>query len=68
MANFFDFNADFSPREEESREEDGKKIALFNSSGHLELSIYKSNPVTSGGANSLFGLSYGDNISIIFDN
>ena len=48
--------------------QDGKKIALFNSSGHLELSIYKSNPVTSGGANSLFGLSYGDNISIIFDN
>jgi len=58
---------DFS-KEKKYREEDGKKIALFNSSGHLELSIYKSNPVTSGGANSLFGLSYGDNISIIFDN
>lgn len=35
--------------------------------GHLELSIYKSNPVTSGGANTLFGLGYGDNISIVFD-
>ena len=58
---------DFS-KEKKYREEDGKKIALFNSSGHLELSIYKSNPVTSGGANSLFGLSYGDNISIVFDN
>ena len=58
---------DFS-KEKKYREEDGKKIALFNSSGHLELSIYKSNPVTSGGANSLFGLSYGDNISILFDN
>ena len=42
---------DFS--KEKYREEDGKKIALFNSSGHLELSIYKSNPVTSGGANFL---------------
>ena len=58
---------DFS-KEKKYREEDGKKIALFNSSGHLELSIYKSNPITSGGANSLFGLSYGDNISIVFDN
>ena len=58
---------DFS-KEKKYREEDGKKIALFNSSGHLELSIYKSNPVTSGGANSLFGLCYGDNISIVFDN
>jgi len=55
-------------KEKKYREEDGKKIALFNSSGHLELSIYKSNPITSGGASSLFGLSYGDNISIIFDN
>ena len=55
-------------REKKYREEDGKKIALFNSSGYLELSIYKSNPVTSGGANSLFGLSYGDTISIVFDN
>ena len=54
-------------KEKKYREEDGKKIALFNSSGHLELSIYKSNPVTSGGANSLFGLNYGDNISIVFD-
>jgi len=58
---------DFS-REKKYREEDGKKIALFNSSGYLELSIYKSNPVTSGGANSLFGLGYGDTISIVFDN
>ena len=54
-------------KEKKYREEDGKKIALFNSSGYLELSIYKSNPVTSGGANTLFGLSYGDNISIVFD-
>ena len=53
-------------KEKRYREEDGKKIALFNSSGFLELSIYKSNPKTSGGANTLFGLNYGDTISIVF--
>ena len=53
--------------EKKFREEDGKKIALFNSSGFLELSIYKSNPKISGGASSLFGLSYGDIISIVFN-
>ena len=50
----------------EYREEDGKKIALFNSSGNLTLCIYKSNPKISGGAGSLFGLNYGDSISIKF--
>ena len=54
-------------KEKKYREEVGKKIALFNSSDFLELSIYKSNPITSGGASSLFGLGYGDVISIIFN-
>ena len=49
------------------REEDGKKIAIFNSSGYLELAIYKSNPKTVGGASSLFGLQYRDSISISFE-
>ena len=51
----------------EKREEDGKKIALFNTAGHLELAIYKSNPSTVGSASSLFGLSYRDSVTIIFD-
>jgi len=50
----------------EKREEDGKKIALFNSLGYLELSIYKSNPATVGSASTLFGLNYRDQISIHF--
>ena len=50
----------------ESRKEIGKKIALFNKSDYLELSIYKSNPLSSGGASSLFGLNYRDQISIHF--
>ena len=50
----------------EKREEDGKKIALFNTAGHLELAIYKSNPQTVGSAHSLFGLDYRDPITIEF--
>ena len=46
------------------RVEDGKKLTLWNSSGYLELAIYKSNPNTVGSASSLFGLNYRDTISI----
>ncbi|PWH10267.1 hypothetical protein DEJ39_06840 [Bacteroidetes bacterium SCGC AAA795-G10] len=49
------------------REEDGKKIALFNTAGHLELAVYKSNPLTVGGAGSLFGLGYRDPVTVQFD-
>jgi len=51
----------------EKREEDGKKLALFNSAGHLELAVYKSNPLTVGSASSLFGLDYRDPVTIKFD-
>ena len=53
--------------DKDKREEDGKKIALFNTAGHLELAIYKSNPSTVGSASSLFGLSYRDVVTIMFD-
>lgn len=56
------FNLDKS-----KREEDGKKLAIFNSSGYLELAIYKSNPSTVGSAASLFGLDYKDTITINFE-
>ena len=48
------------------REEDGKKLALFNTAGHLELAVYKSNPLTVGSAHTLFGLDYRDPIKIEF--
>lgn len=48
------------------RETNGKKLALFNSSGYLELAIYKSNPHTTGGASTLFGLEVMDTITINF--
>ena len=51
----------------EKREEDGKKIALFNDADHLELAIYKSNTQTVGSAQSLFGLEYRESITIKFE-
>jgi S-adenosylmethionine hydrolase len=51
----------------EKREEDGKKLALWNSSGYLELSIYKSNPSTIGSAATLFGLAFRDTITVNFE-
>ena len=50
----------------EKREEDGKKLALWNSSHFLELAIYKSNPTSVGGAASLFGLEFRDAITVNF--
>ena len=52
--------------EKKDREEDGKKIALFNSLGYLQLSIYRSNPQTVGSASTLFGLNYRDVVSVYF--
>lgn len=51
----------------ENREEEGKKLAIFNSSGYIELAIYKSNPQTVGSASSLFGLKLMDTITIDFE-
>ncbi len=50
----------------DKREEDGKKLAIWNSSNYLELAIYKSNPSTVGSASTLFGLEYWDTISVNF--
>ena len=56
---------DFS-LEKKDREEDGKKIAIFNNLGYLQLCIYRSNPQTVGSASTLFGLNYRDVVSIQF--
>ncbi len=53
--------------EKEKREEDGKKLAIFNSAGFIELAIYKSNPHTVGSASTLFGLELRDTITINFE-
>ncbi len=48
------------------REEDGKRLALFNSGKYLELAIYKSNLDTVGGASTLLGLDYRDTVTVNF--
>lgn len=50
----------------EKRQDDGKKLAIFNSANLLEISIYRSNLTTVGGASNLLGLNYRDNITIRF--
>ena len=52
--------------EKSKRQDDGKKLALFNANGNLEIAIYKSNLDTVGGASTLLGLSYRDTVSIKF--
>jgi len=44
----------------------GDALALFNSSGFMELAIYKSDLVSVGGASTLLGLKYRDLITVNF--
>ena len=51
----------------EQRNLDGTKLSIFNSSGYIEIAIYRSNMKTVGGAASLLGLDYRDQLTITFD-
>ena len=51
----------------ENRQDDGKKLAIFNSANYLEIAIYKSNLKTVGGASTLLGLDYRDTITVRFN-
>jgi S-adenosylmethionine hydrolase len=44
----------------------GDLLALYNSSGYIELAIYKSDMNTVGGAATLLGLNYRDSVVINF--
>jgi len=46
----------------------GRTLCLFNSANFLEVTLYKSNPEVTGGANQLMGLKKGDTITIEFEN
>ncbi|UGU16826.1 SAM-dependent chlorinase/fluorinase [Sinomicrobium kalidii] len=52
--------------EKPRRDDDGKRLAVFNSAGYIELAIYRSNLETVGGASSLLGLNYRDVVTIRF--
>lgn len=48
------------------RKSPGELLALFNSSGYIEIAIYKSDLNTVGGASTLLGLDYRDTVMINF--
>jgi S-adenosylmethionine hydrolase len=50
----------------DKRQDDGKRLALFNSAGFLEIALYRSNLKTVGGASVLLGLNYRDPITVKF--
>ena len=58
---------DFNTPKDKRFDDEGKKLAIFNASEYIELAVYRSNPETSGGASSLFGLTYLDVITVTFD-
>ncbi|NRD22594.1 SAM-dependent chlorinase/fluorinase [Winogradskyella litoriviva] len=54
--------------EESKRNVDGKGLVVFNSSGYIEIAVYKSNCTTVGGASTLMGLKNMDTVTINFLN
>ena len=52
----------------EDRHYDGNRLAIFNSAGFIEISVYRSNLDTVGGASSLLNLKYRDQLTITFKN
>lgn len=50
----------------EKRNNVGRGLAVFNSSGYLEIAMYKSNKASVGGAAKLMGLDMMDSVSIRF--
>lgn len=45
---------------------EGDKLAIFNEAGFLEIAIFRSNPSTTGSAETLLGLGYRDMVTINF--
>ncbi|UYW01124.1 SAM-dependent chlorinase/fluorinase [Flavobacterium agricola] len=61
--NYSDFEVE---NEEVLKTREGNVLALFNSTQHLEIAIYKANPKTIGGAKSLLGLTQGSAVRVTF--
>lgn len=53
---------------EDKRNDEGRGLVVFNSSGHLEIAIYKSNSGTVGSASTLMGLNLRDTVTVNFIN
>ncbi len=52
--------------EESKRNDEGKGLVVFNSSGYLEIAVYKSNCSTVGSASTLMGLNTMDTVTVNF--
>ena len=50
----------------DSRHNEGQGLVVFNSSGYLEIAVYRSNLATVGSASTLLGLNMMDTISVNF--
>lgn len=57
---------DFETPTKHPGDQGGKKLAIWNTAGYLELAVYKSNPLSIGGASTLLGLEFRDSISVEF--
>lgn len=51
---------------EEKRYDEGKGLVVFNSSGYIEIAVYKSDNTTVGSASSLMGLKVRDTVTVNF--
>ncbi|QMU64123.1 MAG: hypothetical protein GKR88_07365 [Flavobacteriaceae bacterium] len=63
---FNKYNEIVDTKATDARQFDGNRLAIFNSSGYLEIAIYRSNLKTVGGASTLLGLNYRDMIVVEF--
>ena len=52
---------------EDKRYDEGKGMVVFNSSGYLEIAVYKSDNATVGSASSLMGLKIRDTVTVNFE-
>ncbi|WP_299361863.1 SAM-dependent chlorinase/fluorinase [Winogradskyella sp.] len=52
--------------DESKRNDEGKGLVVFNSSGYLEIAVYKSNCSTVGSASTLMGLKTMDTVTVNF--
>jgi hypothetical protein len=51
---------------ENKRNDEGRKLVVFNSGNFLEIAVYKSNSATVGSASTLLGLGLMDAVSVKF--
>jgi len=51
---------------EDKRNDESRGLVVFNSSGYVEIAVYKSNPGTVGSASTLMGLNIMDTITVNF--